>query len=198
MDLGIAGKVALVTGGTHGMGRVVAERLAADGARVVVVARGAAVVVVSDGLERGAPDALRDAVAKLSQRAWRVSWLTPLAIGPAFRPQTEALVAIERFVDDLVARAKDIEVVAKPTSSAGVSGMLVRSGIRLYKFWFSVSREEQLRRFNSRRNDPLKHWKLSDIDIVGMHKWDDYTRARNRMIAATHTRHSTHSRHSRH
>jgi uncharacterized protein len=65
-------------------------------------ARGAAVVVVSDGLERGDLAALRDAVAKLSRRAWRVSWLTPLATAPGFRPQTEALIAIQRFVDDLV------------------------------------------------------------------------------------------------
>ncbi len=64
-------------------------------------ARGAAVVVVSDGLERGDPAALRDAVAKLSRRAWRVSWLTPLATAAGFRPQTEALIAIQRFVDDL-------------------------------------------------------------------------------------------------
>ena len=42
------------------------------------------------------------------------------------------------------------------------------------KFWFSVSREEQLRRFNSRRNDPLKHWKLSPIDVQSLGKWDDY------------------------
>ncbi len=66
-------------------------------------ARGAAVVVISDGLERGDPAALRDAVAKLSRRAWRVSWLTPLATTPGFQPQTEALIAIRRFVDDLVA-----------------------------------------------------------------------------------------------
>jgi uncharacterized protein len=65
-------------------------------------ARGAAVVIVSDGLERGDPSALQDAVAKLSLRAWRISWLTPLATGPGFRPQTEALVVIERHVDDLV------------------------------------------------------------------------------------------------
>jgi len=64
-------------------------------------ARGAAVVVISDGLERGDVSALRDAVARLSRRAWRLSWLTPLATGPGFRPQTEALIAIERFVDDL-------------------------------------------------------------------------------------------------
>ena len=65
-------------------------------------ARGAAVVIVSDGLERGDPAALRDAVARLARRAWRVSWLTPLATAPGFRPQTEALIAIQRFVDDLV------------------------------------------------------------------------------------------------
>ena len=67
-------------------------------------ARGAAVVIISDGLERGDPSALRDAVAKLSRRAWRVSWLTPLASGTGFQPQTEALIAIQRFVDDLVGR----------------------------------------------------------------------------------------------
>jgi len=65
-------------------------------------ARGAAVVVVSDGLERGDPTALRDAVAKLSRRSWRLSWLTPLSTGPGFKPQTEALIAILRFVDDLL------------------------------------------------------------------------------------------------
>ncbi|MBR0988781.1 vWA domain-containing protein [Bradyrhizobium liaoningense] len=75
-------------------------------------ARGAAVVIVSDGLERGETDALRDAVAKLSRRAWRLSWLTPLATSPGFRPQTEALVAIERFVDDLVDGGSSASIVA--------------------------------------------------------------------------------------
>ena len=75
-------------------------------------ARGAAVVIVSDGLERGDPTALRDAVAKLSRRAWRVSWLTPLATAPDFRPQTEALIAIQRFVDDLVDGGSSTAVVS--------------------------------------------------------------------------------------
>jgi hypothetical protein len=75
-------------------------------------ARGAAVVIVSDGLERGDPAALRDAVAKLSRRAWRVSWLTPLATSASFKPQTEALVAIQRFVDDLVDGGSSAAVVA--------------------------------------------------------------------------------------
>jgi uncharacterized protein with von Willebrand factor type A (vWA) domain len=75
-------------------------------------ARGAAIVVISDGLERGDPAALRDAVAKLSRRAWRVSWLTPLATANGFQPQTEALIAIRRFVDDLVAGGSSDAVVS--------------------------------------------------------------------------------------
>ncbi len=65
--------------------------------------------------------------------------------------------------------------------------MLVRSGIRLYKFWFSVSREEQLRRFKSRRNDPLKHWKLSPIDLESLDKWPEYTEAKTAMFFHTDT-----------
>ena len=65
--------------------------------------------------------------------------------------------------------------------------MLVASGIHLFKFWFSVSREEQLRRFISRRDDPLKHWKLSPVDIQSLDRWDDYTDAKNAMFFHTHT-----------
>ncbi|MBV8927279.1 MAG: VWA domain-containing protein [Bradyrhizobium sp.] len=75
-------------------------------------ARGAAVIIVSDGLERGDVAALRDAVARLSRRAWRVSWLTPLASAPGFQPQTEALIAIQRFVDDLVDGGSSSAVVS--------------------------------------------------------------------------------------
>jgi hypothetical protein len=70
--------------------------------RFSAYARGAAIIVLSDGLERGDVSALRDAVAKLSRQAWRLSWLTPLATDARFEPQTEALIAIRRFVDDLV------------------------------------------------------------------------------------------------
>jgi len=75
-------------------------------------ARGAAVIIISDGLERGDVSALRDAVAKLSRRAWRISWLTPLATGSGFRPQTEALIAIQRFVDDIVDGGSSLAVVS--------------------------------------------------------------------------------------
>jgi polyphosphate kinase 2 len=65
--------------------------------------------------------------------------------------------------------------------------MLVRSGIRLYKYWFSVTREEQLRRFKSRETDPLKQWKLSPIDKASLDKWDDYTEAKEAMFFYTDT-----------
>jgi polyphosphate kinase 2 len=65
--------------------------------------------------------------------------------------------------------------------------MMVNSGIRVFKYWFSVSREEQLRRFISRRDDPLKHWKLSPIDIKSLDLWDEYTEAKKAMFFHTDT-----------
>lgn len=65
--------------------------------------------------------------------------------------------------------------------------MFVRSGVRLFKFWFSVTREEQLRRFKSREHDPLKQWKLSPIDRASLDKWDDYTEAKEAMFFYTDT-----------
>ncbi|MFD2173935.1 polyphosphate kinase 2 [Rhodobacter lacus] len=65
--------------------------------------------------------------------------------------------------------------------------MLVRSGIRLFKYWFSVTREEQRRRFTERATDPLKRWKLSPIDMASLDKWEDYTEAKEAMFFYTDT-----------
>ncbi|MEM8803551.1 MAG: polyphosphate kinase 2 [Pseudomonadota bacterium] len=65
--------------------------------------------------------------------------------------------------------------------------MLTRSGIRLFKYWFSVTQEEQKKRFASRETDPLKRWKLSPIDRASMDKWDDYTEAKEAMFFYTDT-----------
>ena len=65
--------------------------------------------------------------------------------------------------------------------------MLTRSGIRLYKYWFSVTQEEQKRRFASRETDPLKQWKLSPIDKASLSKWNDYTEAKEAMFFYTDT-----------
>jgi polyphosphate kinase 2 len=64
---------------------------------------------------------------------------------------------------------------------------LVRSGIHLVKFWFSVSRDEQRRRFQERQAHPLKQWKLSPIDLTSLDKWEDYTRAKEAMFFHTDT-----------
>jgi polyphosphate kinase len=65
--------------------------------------------------------------------------------------------------------------------------MMVRSGIRFYKFWFSVSREEQLRRFLGRAKDPLKQWKLSPMDVESLGRWESYTKAKEAMLFYTDT-----------
>jgi len=65
--------------------------------------------------------------------------------------------------------------------------MLVRQGIHLFKFWFSVSRREQRRRFKEREVHPLKHWKLSPIDMASLGKWDEYTKAKEAMFFHTDT-----------
>ena len=65
--------------------------------------------------------------------------------------------------------------------------MLVQSGIRLFKYWFSVTRDEQTRRFKSRESDPLKQWKLSPIDHQSRDKWAEYTEAKEAMFFYTDT-----------
>ncbi len=62
---------------------------------------------------------------------------------------------------------------------------LVRSGIHLIKFWFSVSRKEQRRRFKARKHHPLKQWKLSPVDLASLDKWDEYTVAKENMFYHT-------------
>jgi polyphosphate kinase len=68
--------------------------------------------------------------------------------------------------------------------------MLVRSGIQLIKYWFSITDDEQHLRFLSRINDPLKQWKLSPMDLESRRRWEDYTRAKEIMLERTHIRES--------
>jgi polyphosphate kinase 2 len=64
--------------------------------------------------------------------------------------------------------------------------MLVRSGIRLLKYWFSITDEEQYLRFLGRIHDPLKQWKLSPMDLEARRKWEDYTKAKEVMLERSH------------
>jgi len=64
--------------------------------------------------------------------------------------------------------------------------MLVRSGIQLVKYWFSITDDEQHGRFVGRIQDPLKQWKLSPMDLESRRRWEEYTRAKETMLERTH------------
>jgi polyphosphate kinase 2 len=68
--------------------------------------------------------------------------------------------------------------------------MIVSEGIRFFKVWLNLGQEMQLKRFHERRHSPLTNWKFSPMDIAGIARWDDYTRARDLMIKETHTDHA--------
>jgi polyphosphate kinase 2 len=65
--------------------------------------------------------------------------------------------------------------------------MLVQSNIKLFKYYLDIDKDEQKRRLEDRRRDPLKQWKISPIDDMALKHWDDYSRARDEMLARTHT-----------
>ncbi|MEM9147300.1 MAG: polyphosphate kinase 2 [Pseudomonadota bacterium] len=69
----------------------------------------------------------------------------------------------------------------------GFEAMLAQDGIHLFKFWLTITRAEQMRRMRDRERDPLKHWKLSPIDIKSLSRWDAYTAAIEEMFQRTHT-----------
>ena len=100
------------------------------------------------------------------------SWYNRGGVEPVmgFTPLTE----VERFLEEVPRFEK----------------MLVDDGIRIIKLWLEVGREMQLKRLHARRHDPLKQWKLSDIDLIGLAKWNDYTEARNAMLRQTDSRYA--------
>ena len=68
--------------------------------------------------------------------------------------------------------------------------MIISSGIQLIKYWFSVSAEEQMKRFKARAEDPTKGWKLSPMDLESVKRWDDYSKAKDNMFEHTDTQFS--------
>lgn len=88
-------------------------------------------------------------------------------------------------VERVMGFCKDEEYVEFMRQVPEFERNLVRSGIHLSKFWFSVSRKEQKRRFKERERHPLKQWKLSPVDLASLDKWDDYTKAKEAMFQHT-------------
>ncbi|RLA45528.1 MAG: polyphosphate kinase 2 [Gammaproteobacteria bacterium] len=90
-------------------------------------------------------------------------------------------------VDKVMGFCTDLEHLEFLRQAPQLERMLVNSGIILFKYWFSVSREEQFRRFKSRQKDPLKQWKLSPVDLASLERWDDYSQAKQVMFFHTDT-----------
>lgn len=88
-------------------------------------------------------------------------------------------------VERVMGFATDEEVAEFLRSAPEFERMLVRSGIQVIKYWFSVSDTEQEKRFQSRLKDPTKRWKLSPMDLEARNRWVDFSRAKDAMFAAT-------------
>ena len=71
-----------------------------------------------------------------------------------------------------------------------LEGYITKAGITLIKYWLEVNNEEQERRFQARVDDPLRQWKLSPMDLPSREKWYEYSRARDRMLDATDSKHA--------
>jgi polyphosphate kinase 2 (PPK2 family) len=83
--------------------------------------------------------------------------------------------------------ATEDEVASFLRDAPELETLLVHGGIRLFKFYLKVGREMQLKRFHERRHDPFKQWKITEIDLAAMDKWDEYTRAEADMLRFTNT-----------
>ncbi|TXH77273.1 MAG: polyphosphate kinase 2 [Lysobacteraceae bacterium] len=93
-------------------------------------------------------------------------------------------------VEKVMGFANDTQVKAFLTHAPVFENMLVDDGILLFKYWLCCDQAEQEKRFAERREDPLKGWKLSPIDLEARTRYGDYTRAREAMLKATHTKHA--------
>ena len=107
-------------------------------------------------------------------------------------PAAGELVLLDRSwynragVERVMGFASDEEVEEFFRSVPEFERMLVRSGIILIKYWFSISDEQQNLRFEMRNRDPMKQWKLSPMDLESRRRWEDYTKAKEEMLERTH------------
>ncbi len=172
-----------------------------------VKAKGLKVVIVFEGRDAaGKGGVIKRITEPLNPRIARVVALP----APSSREQTQWY--FQRYVEQLPAAGEIVIFDRSWYNRAGVERvmgfcteeqvmeffrdapeferMLIRSGIILVKYWFSVSDEEQDRRFQDRINDPMKSWKLSEMDIEGRDRWEDYSRAKDEMFKYTDTKDS--------
>ncbi len=163
---------------------------------------GLKVVVVFEGRDAaGKGGVIKRITERTSPRAWRIAALT----APTERERTQWY--FQRYVAHMPAAGEVVLFDRSWYNRAGVERvmgfcteaeyqefmrscpeferMLVRSGIILVKYWFSVSDDEQERRFKARVNDPMRRWKLSPMDLKSRERWVEYSRAKDDMFAHT-------------
>ena len=169
-----------------------------EGRRIIVVFEG------RDGAGKGGT--IRAITERVSPRVYRVVAL------PAPSDREKSQMYIQRYITNFPAAGEivifdrswynraGVEVVMGFSTKAQQEKFLelcptfekyvVDAGIILVKYWLEVGNKEQARRFEARIEDPLRQWKLSPMDLPGRTKWYEYSRARDRMLAATDTRHA--------
>jgi len=168
-----------------------------------IVHKGLRVVVIFEGRDSaGKGGAIKRITQRLNPRVCRVAAL------PAPNERERTQWYFQRYVSHLPAAGEIVLFDRSWYNRAGVERvmgfcseddveeffrsvpeferMLVRSGIILLKYWFSITDEEQQFRFSLRIHDPLKQWKLSPMDVESRRRWEDYTRAKEAMIERTH------------
>lgn len=168
-----------------------------------VVATGERIVVIFEGRDSaGKGGAIKRITQRLNPRVCRVAAL------PAPNDREKTQWYFQRYVAHLPAAGEIVLFDRSWYNRAGVERvmgfctdeqyeeffesvpeferMLVRSGIRLIKYWFSISDDEQESRFMNRIYDPLKQWKLSPMDLESRRRWEDYTKAKEVMFERTH------------
>ncbi|WP_293820314.1 polyphosphate kinase 2 [uncultured Corynebacterium sp.] len=169
-----------------------------------VVETGARVVIIMEGRDAaGKGSAIKRITQYLNPRTCRVEAL------PAPNSREQGQWYFQRYVEKLPTKGEIVIFDRSWYNRAGVERvmgfctdqeyvrflhqaptfeqMLVEDGIMLCKYWFSVSDEEQIKRFESRRNDPLRRWKLSPMDLQSITRWEDYSRAKDAMFIHTDT-----------
>ncbi|MCQ9359057.1 polyphosphate kinase 2 [Corynebacterium sp. 142RC1] len=167
-----------------------------------VVETGARVVIVMEGRDAaGKGSAIKRITQYLNPRTCRIEAL------PAPNSREQGQWYFQRYIERLPTAGEIVIFDRSWYNRAGVERvmgfctsaeyrrflhqapiferMLVEDGIILRKYWFSVSDEEQIARFKSRRNDPLRRWKLSSMDLQSITRWEDYSRAKDEMFIHT-------------
>lgn len=170
----------------------------ATGARVVVIfegrdtaGKGGAITAVRDKLN---PRQCRTVALSKPTEAEQGQWYFQRYI--AHLPTAGEIVLLDRSwynragVEQVMGYANAAQVAAFLQQAPAFEKLLVDDGILLFKYWLATDQANQEERLRERLDDPLKRWKLSPIDLAAREKYDDYTAAREVMLAATHTAHA--------